>query len=214
MINIAIVEDEREYRESFKEYFTKVSGSFQCVFAVDSVEKFHKYYNDSLELDIVLLDIRLPGLSGIKAIPSILKIQRKMEIIMFTGMNDADSIFQAITAGASGYLLKNMTYSEVERELLNTMKNGAAISPEIARKIIKHFQPSSITSFLDSPEKKLTEKEMQIVKLLIDGKTYTEIAPLLGLSVNGIKYHVKSIYRKLQIKSKGQLIKTFLNNNF
>ena len=210
MLKLAIVEDEKDYRESFKEYFTKQSEDFQCVFAVDSVEKFHKYYNESLEIDIVLLDVKLPGVSGVKAIAPILKLKEGMEIIMLTGINDSDTIFQAITSGASGYLLKNLTFSEVEKELQNTLNNGAAISPEIARKIIKYFQPAPMLSLSYPSERKLNGKEMQIVQLLVDGKTYTQIAPLLGLSVNGIKYHVKSIYRKLQIKSKGELIKTFL----
>jgi len=210
MLKLAIVEDEKDYRESFKEYFTKQSESFQCVFAVDTVEKFHKYYNESLEIDIVLLDVKLPGVSGVKAIAPILKLKEEIQIIMLTGINDSDTIFQAITSGASGYLLKNLTFSEVEKELQNTLNNGAAISPEIARKIIKYFQPSKLTYLSYPSERKLNGKEMQIVQLLIDGKTYIEIAPLLGLSVNGIKYHVKSIYRKLQIKSKGELIKAFL----
>ena len=212
MLNLAIVEDDREYRDSFKEYFSKKSEHFQCVFSVESVEKFHKYYNDNLEIDIVLLDVKLPGMNGVKAIPSINRLRDELEIIMLTGIEDTDIIFQAITSGASGYLLKNLTFAEVEKELLNTLENGAAISPEIARKIIKHFQPSKQMSFNSPSKEKMNAKELQIIQLLVDGRKHSEIATMLGLSINGIKYHVKNIYRKLQVKSKSELIKSFFKN--
>jgi len=212
MLKIAIIEDDQEYRESFKKFFTQQSETIECVFAVDSVETFLKYYHEELELDIILVDIQLQGISGIKGVCYLRKLDDAMELIMLTSFDDSKLIFQAITSGATGYLLKNLTFKEIESELLNTIKNGAAMSPQIARRIIKHFQPQKTILSL-STEEKLTEKENQIVQLVVDGKTYEEIAPLIGLTINGLKYHVKNIYKKLQVKSKGGIIKKFLGRN-
>ena len=209
MLKIAIIEDDKEYRESFKEFFTQESDTIECVFAVDGIETFLKYYHEELELDIILIDIQLQGINGIKGVNYIRKLDEEMELIMLTSFDDSKLIFQALTSGATGYLLKNLTFKEIESELLNTIKNGAAMSPQIARRIIKHFQPSKTILPIRS-EGKLSNKENQIVQLVIDGKTYEEIAPIIGLTINGLKYHVKNIYKKLQVKSKGGLIKKFL----
>lgn len=212
MIKIAIVEDNQEYREAFKAYFSQSSKVLECVFAVNSIEKFVKYYHDSLEVEIILLDINLPGISGIKGVSHVKKLNDESEIIMLTSLNDSKSIFQALTSGATGYLLKNLTFEEIEKQLLKVIRHGAAMSPEVARRLIKHFHPQkSITS--NSSKNKLSEKEKQIIQFVIDGKTYEEIAPLLNLTINGLKYHVKNIYKKTHVKSKGGIIKKFFNKN-
>jgi len=209
MLNVAIIEDDKDYRESFKEFFTHQSKTIQCIFAVNSVETFLKYYNNDLDIDIILVDIKLPGVSGIKGVNYLSKLEQDFEIIILTAFDDTPLIFQAITAGATGYLLKNLTFKEIESKILDTVKKGAAISPQIARRIIEYFQPTD-SFFNSSAQEKLTEKEMQIIQFVLDGKTYEEIAPLLALSINGLKYHVKKIYKKVQVKSKSGIIKRFL----
>ncbi|MFK7771624.1 MAG: response regulator [Saprospiraceae bacterium] len=213
MIKIAIIEDNQEYRESFKEFFTRTSTSFECVFAVDSIEKFIKYYHHNLELEFILVDINLPGMSGIKGVNHIQRLKIDTEIIMLTSLNDSKSIFQALTSGATGYLLKNLTFEEIEKQLLKVIDQGAAMSPEVARRLIKHFHPKKSSLFIDS-KNELSTKEKQIIQFVIDGKTYEEIAPILGLTINGLKYHIKSIYKKTHVKSKGGIIKKFFNQNF
>lgn len=213
MLKIAIIEDDQDYRESLKDYFTQKSTKLECVFAVDSIEKFIKYYNKNLDLDIVLVDINLPGISGIKGVCHIQKLNTEIEIIMLTSLNNSKSIFQALTSGATGYLLKNLSFEEIEENLSKVINQGAAMSPEIARRLIKHFHPKKIPSSISS-EKELSIKEKQIIQFVIDGKTYEEIAPLLGLTINGLKYHVKNIYKKTHVKSKGGIIKKFFNKNF
>ena len=212
MLKLAIIEDNDQYRELLKDYFAQNSLKIECVYAVDSVEKFFKYYSKNLELDIILVDIQLKGVDGIKGVNQLRRtLKESIEFIMLTSFDDSNKIFQALTAGATGYLLKNMTFEEIEEELLKTVENGAAMSPQIARRIIKYFNPSKSvleTSFDDA----LNEKEIQICKLVVDGKTYEEIAPILGLTINGLKYHVKSIYKKLQIKSKSEIIKRYYKN--
>ena len=128
---------------------------------------------------------------------------------MLTSFDDPQMIFQSLTAGATGYLLKSMTFKEIELELVNVTKNGAAMAPQVARRIIRYFNPSS-KNFLESKDAELNDKELQICQLVIDGKTYEEIAPILGLTINGIKYHVKSIYKKLRVRSKSGIVRRFL----
>jgi len=212
MLKIAIIEDNEDYRLSLKEFFNDNSKSIECIFAVESVEKFIKYHNKDFDLDIILVDIQLSGIDGIKGVGQIRrKLGEKQEIIMLTSFDDPKMIFQALTAGATGYLLKNLTFKEIEKELLNTVKNGAAMSPQIARRIIKYFNP--VSDVQKRPlGNNLTEKEEQICRLVVDGKTYEEIAPMMGLTINGLKYHVKNIYLKLQIHSKSGIIKKYLGN--
>ena len=134
------------------------------------------------------MDIQLSGIDGIKGVSQIRrKLGEKQEIIMLTSFDDPKMIFQALTAGATGYLLKNLTFDEIEKELLNTIKNGAAISPQIARRIIKYFNP--VADVQKRPlGNSLTEKEEQICRLVVDGKNYDEIAPIMGLTINCLLY--------------------------
>lgn len=209
MLKLALIEDNNEYRELLKEYFTQKSEKIQCVFAVNSIEKFFKYYNKNLELDIILVDIQLTGIDGIKGVSQIRrKLGDGIEIIMLTSSSESKKIFQALTSGATGYLLKNMTFVEIENELLKTIENGAAMSSQVARRIIKYFNPSENSNEV-SFNNSLNEKELQICKLVVDGKTYEEIAPIMGLTINGLKYHIKNIYKKLQVKSKSGIIKKY-----
>jgi len=213
MLNIAIIEVDKEYRDSFKNYFTSQSKEINCVFAVESVKKFLKYYNDKLELNVVLIDNRQPGTSGIKGVSLISKLSANLEIIILTAFCDNTSIFQSFTAGANGYLLKNLTFEEIETKLLDTLEDGAAISPKIARRIIEYFQPSMAALISDDNEQ-LTDKEKQIIQFVLDGNNYKEIAPLMGLSINGLKYHIKKIYKKIHVKSKTGIVKNFLDKKF
>lgn len=210
MLNVAIIEDKKDYRDAFKNYFSGVSQEIKCSFAVDSIEKYKKYFSPNLKLDIVLVDIHLGETNGIQGIGKIRRLDENIEIIMLTSFNDSKLIFQALTAGADGYLLKDLTFEEIEKELMKTLKNGAAMSPQIARRIIKHFTPNKKMQLLETQEK-LSQKENQIIQLVIDGKTYEEIAPILNLTINGLKYHIKNIYRKLQVKSKSGIIKKYFN---
>jgi len=210
MLTVGLIEDNNEYREELKNYFSKESDLISCPFAVDSVDKFLKYYSLEMGLDILLLDIQLAGVDGIKGLPKIRKkYGEQFEIIMLTSFEDPQLIFQSLMAGATGYLLKSMTFNEIELELIKVSKNGVAMAPQVARRIIRYFNPSP-KKILGVEQPKLNDKELQICQLVVDGKTYEEIAPMLGLTINGLKYHVKSIYKKLRVRSKSGLIRRFL----
>jgi DNA-binding NarL/FixJ family response regulator len=201
--NIAIIEDDDNIRRSISEHFSE-SEKISCVMAVDSIEKFLKYYRDFLGIKLILLDVMLHNQSSIIHIPHILQRNSEVEIIMFTVMDDSTTIFQALTYGATGYLIKDISMEELEKSLLKVLEGtGALISPAVAKKIIQHFNaPGNITVDEDQG---FSEKRNQVIGLLNEGRSYDEIAERLGMTVNGVRYYVKSIYKKLNISSRGEL---------
>ncbi len=209
--NFAIIEDNIEIRRVVSEYFSN-SALLDCVMAVESTEKFLKYHRDFFEIKLVLLDVMLNGQSSIYSIPQILQREPEAEIIMFTVVDDSNVIFQALTYGATGYLLKGISMPDLEKSLHDVLDGkGALISPAVAKKIIQHFVIRS-----ESYPKKdlnLSDKENIVMHLLKEGHSYEEIALRIGLSINGVRYYIKSVYRKLQVKSRGELLRKHFDSD-
>jgi len=202
-IHIAIIEDDPVLREEMTAYFAK-NSAVQCRLIVDSIPRFKKFYREFMDIQIVLLDIHLPGISGSEGIPIIRRLLPQADIIMHTVVDDYDTIFTCICCGANGYLIKDGDFKKLENTLIEISKNGgAALSPSVARRILSYFQPAAQKK---KPEL-LSEQELQISRLLVDGLTYQKVAEALNLSVDGVRYHVKNIYKKLHIHSKGALTK-------
>lgn len=207
MFNIAIIEDDLALRKALSDHFAN-STLVECVLVVESVEKFVKFHRDFLKIDLVLLDVMLFKQSSIQSIPLILQREPDAEIVMYTMMDDSETIFQALCNGATGYLLKDIDFDYLEKQIIFTLRGeGALLSPPVAKKIINYFTPRSQDLNTTEEDSVLGEKEAIVVKLLRDGSSYLEIAQNLGITLNGVRYHVKNIYRKLQIKSKGELWK-------
>lgn len=207
MFNIAIIEDDLILRRALSDFFER-STQIDCVIAVDTVKQFIKFHRDFLNIQLVLLDVMLYDESSIPEIPMIQEREPNAEIIMYTVMDDSDTIFQALSNGATGYLLKKPDLQQLEKELLLTLRGeGAPLSPHIAKKIIQYFTPITQKQITTDENERLSEKEVLVTNLLRDGASYQEIAQLLGISIDGVRYHIKKIYRKLQIKSRGGLIK-------
>ena len=210
MVNVAIVEDNVNLRDRLKTLMGQ-SEQLNCLLSVESVEKFLRYYNESSKIDILLLDIGLPGVSGIKGIPHIHKIAPELDIIILTVHQDPDKIFNAICAGAMGYLLKDLSFTELEQHLISVKeKGGSVLSPKVARRVLRHFQNGKKTI---SGKTSLTKKETQVVRFLVDGLSYQKVADEMGISIDGVRYHVKNIYTKLQVKSKSQVIKKYMEGS-
>lgn len=207
MFNIAIIEDDLILRRALSDYFER-SAQIDCVIAVDTVKQFIKFHRDFLNIQLILLDVMLYDESSIPDIPMIQEREPDAEIIMYTIMDDSDTIFQALSNGATGYLIKKPDLQQLEKELLLTLRGqGASLSPHIAKKIIQYFTPITQKQITTDETERLSEKESLVTTLLRDGASYQEIAQLLGISIDGVRYHIKKIYRKLQINSKGGLIK-------
>lgn len=207
MFNIAIIEDDVYLRKALSDHFAR-SAQFECVMAVDSVEKFVKLHRDFLDIHLVLLDVMLNKQSSIRSIPLITQRLPEAEIIMFTIMDDQETIFQALCNGATGYLLKDIAFDELEQRLLLVVKGeGALLDPLVAKKILQYFRPKNTDEPIDPSLAQLSDKERVVVEMLNHGHTYNEIAQFLGITINGVRYYVRNIYSKLQIKSRGELLR-------
>jgi len=201
MISVAIVEDLEDLRNPLFE-FISTREEFICEIAVESVEDFLKAIDkNEVPVDVILLDIGLPGISGLSAIKLIKEKLPDVNIIMLTVFDDSDKIFGAIQAGAVGYLMKNTPLEKIEQAILDTYSGGTSLSPEIARKVLNFFERPK--SEIESP---LTEKEKQIVAYMVDGQSFKIIAANLGNTLDTIKSHAKNIYRKLHVNSKAEVI--------
>ncbi|MFM9950807.1 MAG: response regulator [Saprospiraceae bacterium] len=210
MINVAMIEDNAQFRQNFQDYCAG-SERLDCVFAVDSVEKFQKLYRAENAARILLLDINLPGLSGLDAIGILKqKLPEESDIVMYTVFNDADAIFKALCGGATGYMLKSQSLKNIEEQLIAVVEEGgSALSSSVARRIVQYFSPKQ-KRHMESEEMELKPTERQIVHYLIEGMTYPEIASVMSLSVQGVKYHQRSIFKKLNISSRNEIHKVFL----
>jgi DNA-binding NarL/FixJ family response regulator len=205
MIKLGIIEDEPLVRENLEIYLTS-QANMEIVLSANSVEDFleqEKYFKD---IDILLLDINLPGMSGLEGIRHIKNGRPDIDIIMLTSYDDSDRIFKALCAGAVSYLSKRSDLKSIRDALQTVSGGGSYMSPSIARKVINHFAPRR-----QDPEKKLTPRQEQIVQGLIDGLSYKLIADKYLISVETVRDHIKKIYKKLEVNSRTEVIKKKLD---
>jgi DNA-binding NarL/FixJ family response regulator len=153
--------------------------------------------------NVVVLDIGLPGMSGIEGIPEIRKKNPDAAIIMATVFEDDQNIFDALRAGAVGYLSKRVSTSELVQAVRSAHQGGSPMTPNIARKVIQSFQQSQSAADTGG----LNSREREVLNLLADGKSYGGIAKQLHLSVDGVGYHIRNIYQKLQVKNRGEAVR-------
>ena len=201
MITVAIIEDDEDIRAGIQKYLNKQPG-FSCRIAEESVEIFLSQWRDDEMPEVILMDIGLPGMSGIDGIRLIKQKYPEIDIVMLTVYHDSHRIFEALRAGASGYLLKNTPLAEIKEAIEQLKAGGAPMSPQIARKVIEHFNPAN----KHEPESPLTAKEKEIVVGLVDGLSYKMIADRMNISVETVRFHIKNIYQKLHVHSKAEVI--------
>lgn len=201
IIKTAIVEDMREIRDglatliNFTEGFT-LTGSYR------SMEEAIPRIRTNVP-DVLLSDIGLPGIDGIEGIRRIKEEFPNMTVLMITVYDDDERIFDAICAGATGYLLKRTSPAKLLENIREAVSGGAPMSPEVASRVIRLFRE------VRPPEKvdyDLTPHETRLLKLLVEGHNYTTAATELGVSYNTIKFHMRHIYEKLQVHSKSEAV--------
>ncbi len=204
--NLVIIEDNLMIMKILESYF-KAASSFNLLFTATSTEAFIETWNDE-RIDILLCDIGLPGKSGIEATWYVKRKSSATQVVMFTVFEDKETIFQALCAGASGYLLKDTPMAKVEEQLLEVMDGGSVMSPQVARMVVGYFNP-----LLDKKENneidRLTHREIEIVSMLQHGATYRTVSERLFISVDTVKFHIRNIYSKLQINSRSELVNKF-----
>lgn len=202
MAVIGIVEDNIKIRDLIQRYLD-MQDSFDCPVAVDSVEEMLAYLEKHASPDVILMDIQLPGMSGIKGMEIIKEKYPKIEIMMLTVYHDSHKIFDSLKAGASGYLLKHTSLPEIKDAIEVLLKGGAPMSPQIARKVITHFSDQKPKK---NPDSILTDREQDIINGLVDGLSYKMIADRYNISIDTVRAHVRNIYRKLHVNSKAEVI--------
>jgi DNA-binding NarL/FixJ family response regulator len=207
-IHVAIVEDERRTREGLRELIEGSEG-FLCMNAWGSME-------DALAsewttpLNVILLDLGLPGMSGIEGIPMLRKRCPGTALVVLTVYDDNDRVFRALCAGATGYLLKNTPPVKLLEGLRDAVNGGAPMSPEIARRVVdlfRKFHPPERANY------DLTPHELRLLKLLVEGHSYKTAAVQLRVSINTIAFHIQNIYGKLQVHSKSEAVARALNED-
>ena len=154
--------------------------------------------------DVILMDVRMPGTSGLEATRRIAATRPEIAIVMLTMSEDEDDLFQAIRAGARGYLLKNLEAAELRSMLDGVARGEAAISPATAARIIAQYARGGIRGPAATPDR-LTDREMEVLRLVTDGLRNKEIGTALGISENTVKFHLRNILEKLHAESRTEL---------
>lgn len=201
MILVGIVEDDEQIRKGIQTYISRQEG-FACDLSFGSVEDLLDNLNDSNVPNVLIMDIGLPGMSGIDGMKIVKQKYPDTDIIVFSVYNDSKRIFDSLVAGATGYLLKNTPLDEIKEGIELLAKGGSPMSPQIARKVVEHFSPNS----KKKEESILSPKEKEIVVGLVDGLSYKLIADRMGISIETVRFHIKNIYRKLHVHGKAEVI--------
>ena len=196
---VAVVEDQPRIRDGLR-FLIDASAEYRCTGAFGSVEEALAGLG---EADVVLMDLGLPGRSGIEGIRIFKERRPALALVALTVYDDDERIFQALCAGASGYLLKKTPPDRLLDALKDAVTGGAVMSPEIAARVIALFKEHRPPEAVDY---KLTPHELRILKLLGDGHSYKTVAAELGSSINTIGFHMRSIYIKLQVHSKSEAV--------
>jgi DNA-binding NarL/FixJ family response regulator len=196
-MTIWLVEDNERFRTNTQELINESAG-LTCVLAVQSCEEAVAHLDTDAAPDVILMDIGLPGLDGIEGIKKVRTIAPSIQVIMLTVFDDNEKIFQAISAGASGYLLKSAPPDRIIESLKEILTGGAPINAQIARKMLDMF--AHITS--PTGEYEITRAEKDILRLLVEGEPKKQIAHQLGVSFHTVDSHLRNIYTKLQVNSR------------
>ena len=201
MAQVGIIEDNKKIRQLMQRYLD-MQEDMSCPVAMESVEEMLDYLTTYPHPNVLLMDIQLPGMSGIEGMKIIQQKYPDIEIIMLTVYHDSHKIFDSLKAGASGYLLKHTSLPEIKDAIELLMQGGAPMSPQIARKVITHFNDRG----QKQQESNLTNREQDIVNGFVDGLSYKLIADRLDISIDTVRAHIRNIYKKLHVNSKAEVI--------
>ena len=205
-ITVAIVEDDQNLREDLASLIASRRG-FRCIGSFPSAEDALKSLPEKRP-DVVVMDINLPKMSGIECTQELKSRLPEAQVVMLTMFDDADLIFAALRAGASGYLLKRAAPTELLAAIEQVHRGGSPMSPEIARQVVRFFQTAKQAAPADSED--LSDRERELLSLLARGKQYKEIADQLAISTDTVRSHIRRIYRKLHVHSRTEAAVKFL----
>lgn len=204
-ISVSIVEDDVKFRGTLARLIDSTKG-FRCVSQHPNAE------NALVELpvsrpEVVLMDINMPGMSGVDCVRPLKQLLPEVQIVMLTVYEDTDLIFKALSAGAAGYLLKQSSPDQIVHAVQNVQAGGSPMSSQIARKVVASFQQQGV----GQPDyQKLTAREQQVLDQLARGSTYAEIGEALKISYDTVRAHIRHIYEKLHVQTATQAVSLHL----
>lgn len=210
MINIMICEDVSEVREGLR-YILDMENEISVMDALPSGEDLLESVKKNGVPDIVLMDIELPGISGIEVTRRLLQLYPQVKVLILTIFEEEEKILSAIQAGATGYILKNTRPGDLVSQINALSTGGSPISPNVARVLLHEFQKDTVSEV--SHDYNLTPREKEIMKGIVDGYTYREIARDCNIASSTVKKHILHIYRKLNVKSKVEFIKKVMDRD-
>lgn len=196
-----VIEDVRDVRQGLKALIGGTPG-YRCDWALGTMEEALSVV-ERARPDVILTDIGLPGMSGIEGIRILRERWPDVPVVALTVYDNDDQVFNALCAGASGYLLKNMPPARLLESIAEVLAGGAPMSPEVARRVLRLFR--EIRPPAHAPYH-LTRQESELLRLLVDGHHKKTAAAELGISVNTVSFHLKNIYRKLEVHSKSEAV--------
>jgi DNA-binding NarL/FixJ family response regulator len=200
-VSVGIVEDQRPLRDGLCALIRGTAG-FRVAGAYGSMEEALAALAED-NPKVLLLDIGLPGMSGIEGVKRARDLIPSLEVLMLTVYADNERIFEAICAGACGYLLKDTPPARLLEAIREASDGGAPMSPEVARKVVTMFQRTVPPR---REEHRLTPRELEVLRLLADGHSYKTAAAAISLSQDTIRFHIRSIYEKLHVHSKSEAV--------
>ena len=208
LVRVSIVEDDSGIRESLAILINGAPG-LRCVSTFPSAELALKQLPQDW-VDVVLMDINLPRMSGIECTLKLKQLNPKLQIIMLTVYEDTEQIFRSLQAGASGYLIKETSPSDILDAIKDVSQGGSPMSSHIARKVVQYFQRERPSQH---ETENLSARETEILGCLAKGYRYKEIADQLGISVLTVRSHLRRIYEKLHVRSRTEAVVKFLGKD-
>ena len=204
-ITVAIVEDDAPLRASLAGILQRAANC-RCVGAFASAEDALREI-PSLSPQVVLMDINLPGMDGVHCVRRLAELLSRVQILMLTVHDDPDSIFESLSAGASGYLLKPVRAAELLAAIKDVYAGGAPMTSNIARKVVQSFKRAGADA---DDGKQLSPRERDVLDYLVKGYSYKETADQMGISYSTVHTHIEHIYQKLHVQSRAQAVAKYL----
>jgi DNA-binding NarL/FixJ family response regulator len=204
-IKVAVVEDNEKIRDGLATILEGSAG-FECVLTCESAEAALRRVPD-VKPDVVLMDIQLPGMSGIECVKALKERRTDSQIMMLTIFEDDDNILRSIVAGATGYVLKKTRPAELLDAIRELHEGGSPMTEQIARKVVQLFQQMGKSA---KETENLTDREVEILSLVAKGYYDKELAEKLFLSIKTVRTHLRNIYKKLHVRSRTEAVLKYL----
>ncbi len=206
-IRVSIIEDDDWIRQNLADRIEQTPG-FICAGAYRTGEEALTKL-PGLAPNVILMDINLPKMNGIECVRQIKALIPSAQVLMLTVYEDSDKIFNSLLAGASGYLLKRTPQAEILEAIADVHRGNSPMTGHIARKVVQYFNQRGVSSVA---VENLSQREREVLEFLAQGRPYKEIASLLAVSLDTVRVHIKGIYGKLHVHSRGEAVARYLRH--